>query len=67
MNIFLCSKLIIKQTFPEAIFVIKSYGIFHTEGKGVDPISITFSGKINVFFKENSKDDQNDLIHPENL
>ena len=51
---------------------IKSYGIFHTGGGGVDPISITFSGKKRVFFKEKKcffhkkyKDDQNGLIHPE--
>ena len=45
---------------------IKSYGIFHTGGEGVYPISITFFGEKKCFFHKKYKDDKNGLIHPEN-
>ena len=44
---------------------IKSYGIFHTGGWGVYPISITFFGEKKCFFHKKYKDYQNGLIHPE--
>ena len=41
---------------------IEKYGIFHTGGL---PDFHNFFREKNVFFQENCKDDQNDLIHPE--
>ena len=44
---------------------IKSYGIFHTGGRGGLPDFHNFFGEKKCFFHKKYKCDQNDLIHPE--
>ena len=54
-----------KEGFNNKILKVMEFFILGEEG--VDPISITFSKRIFKKFRENCKDKQNCLIHPEKL